>query len=109
MQATIRVHRWLFAELGLVPSEETVIGHFVTAPASRAADPGPTWPRARILDALRDGDSPAVLTRADYDRAALRAFLGVREHSYRVREDERWQYIEIRRPMPTTDRASRGG
>lgn len=109
VQATIRVHRWLFAELGLVPSEETVIGHFVTAPASRAADPGPTWPRARILDALRDGDSPAVLTRADYDRAALRAFLGVREHSYRVREDERWQYIEIRRPMPTTDRASRGG
>ncbi|MXZ63297.1 MAG: N-acetylmuramoyl-L-alanine amidase [Chloroflexi bacterium] len=101
VQATILVHVWLFSELGLTPSEETVIGHFMTAPASRAADPGPTWPRARILEALGDSlDTPALLTRADYERAALRAYLGVREHSYRVREDERWQYIELRRPRP---------
>ncbi|MYE31660.1 MAG: N-acetylmuramoyl-L-alanine amidase [Chloroflexi bacterium] len=108
VQATIRVHVWLFSELGLTPSEETVIGHFATAPASRAADPGPTWPRARILDALRaHDDAPAALTRADYDRATLRAYLGVREHSYRVREDGRWQYIEIRRPRPAGNSASR--
>ena len=105
IEATIRVHRWLFAELGLDPSEETVIGHFLTAPASRAADPGPGWPRDRILAALReaeaaDADEPALLPRAEFDRAALRAFLGVRDHSYRLREDERWQYIEIRRPRP---------
>ena len=106
--ATIRVHRWLFAELGLVPTEETVIGHCLTAPASRATDPGPTWPRARILAALRDDDRPAVLTRADYDRAALRAYLGVRGHSYRVRDDEQWQYIEIRRPRPAAGGASTG-
>ena len=104
VEATISVHRWLFAELGLVPSEETVIGHFMTAPASRAADPGPTWPRDRILHALLEApelDTGALLARADYERAALRAYLGVRAHSYRVREDERWQYIEIRRPKPT--------
>lgn len=101
VQATIHVHRWLFAELGLVPSGATVIGHCMTAPASRAADPGPAWPRDRILDALRDAlDVSATLTRADYERASLRAYLGVRAHSYRVREDERWQYIEIRRPNP---------
>ena len=105
IEATIRVHRWLFAELGLEPSEETVIGHFLTAPASRAADPGPGWPRDRILAALReaepaDADEPALLPRAEFDRAALRAFLGVRDHSYQLREDERWQYIEIRRPRP---------
>ena len=104
LEATIRVHRWLFAELGLVPSGETVIGHSMTAPASRAADPGPSWPRDRILDALRD--APALLARADYERAALRAYLGVREHSYRVREDERWQYIEIRRPKPAAEGAA---
>ena len=109
--ATIRVHRWLFAELGFEPSEETVIGHYMTAPASRAADPGPGWPRARILDALGDDlefdASQALLTRADYERAALRAYLGVLTHAYRVREDERWQYIEIRRPRPA-DRNVRG-
>ncbi|MCY4616905.1 MAG: peptidoglycan recognition family protein [Chloroflexi bacterium] len=102
-EATIRVHRWLFAELGLAASEETVIGHFMTAPASRAADPGPTWPRDRILHALLEApelDTAALLARADYERAALRAYLGVRAHSYGVREDERWQYIEIRRPKP---------
>ena len=109
LEATIRVHRWLFAELGLVPSGETVIGHCMTAPASRAADPGPTWPHERILDALRDAahlDTAALLARADYERAALRAYLGVRAHSYRVREDERWQYIEIRRPKPAAEGAA---
>ena len=110
VQATIRVHRWLFAELGLVPSPETVIGHFMTAPASRAADPGPTWPRDRILDALREAsDTPAALTRADYERSALRAYLGVRGHSYRVHEDGEWQYIEIRRPKPVAGEAARAG
>ena len=112
--ASVRVHRWLFAELGLEPSEDAVIGHRDTAPASRAHDPGPGWPRDRILEALRAdaearadaaaeaageaGGAPALLARADFDTAALRAWLGVRSHSYRVREDGRWQYIEIRRP-----------
>ena len=140
--AAIRVHRWLFSELGLIPSEDTVIGHFMTAPASRAHDPGPGWPRARIIEALRSAgpvsDSsagrvtepaeptePAVdepptsedpstpeepatpptpppppirLEQDDYETAAVKAFFGVEQHSYSVREDERWQFIEIRRP-----------
>lgn len=104
VRATIEVHRWLFAELGLAPSGDTVIGHFMTAPASRAADPGPAWPRSRILDALHEATGPdhaaPLLARGDYDRAALRAYLGVRRHTYSLREDERWQYIEIRRPKP---------
>ena len=54
-------------------------------------------------------DSPAVLTRADYERSALRAYLGVRGHSYRVREDDEWQYIEIRRPKPVAAEAARAG
>ena len=52
--ATIRVHRWLFAELGLTPGPNTAIGHYMTAPQSRANDPGPQWPRARIIAALAD-------------------------------------------------------
>ena len=70
--ATIRVHRWLFAELGLEPSEDTVIGHYMTAPASRAADPGPGWPRARILDALGD-DLEFDASQALLDPGRLRA------------------------------------
>jgi N-acetyl-anhydromuramyl-L-alanine amidase AmpD len=116
VQATLRVHRWLFAELALVPSEDTVIGHCMTAPLTRAHDPGSGWPRERILDALRtqhaaatrviegggaDGERPEVrLPQAEYETAALNAFFGVLSHSYRVRDADPWQLIEIRRPKP---------
>lgn len=100
IEATIRVHRWLFDELKLIPSTDTVIGHFETAPRSRAHDPGPTWPRGRILEALHADRAPVRLTQVDYETAALNAFFGVLQHRYTVREDENWQYIEIRRPRP---------
>jgi N-acetyl-anhydromuramyl-L-alanine amidase AmpD len=135
--ATLRVHRWLFEELGLIPSEDTVIGHFMTAPASRAHDPGSGWPRDRILEVLHAQHSTAEraaaelgveerlvaagagaegaavdsepvvpppaalrLPQGEYETAALNAFFEVLGHSYSVREDELWQYIEIRRPRP---------
>lgn len=53
VEASIRVHKWLFETLDLEPSEDTVIGHFMTAPLTRANDPGVAWPRARILAALQ--------------------------------------------------------
>ena len=40
------------------------------------------------------------LPQAEFEIAALNAFFGVLSHSYRVREDDQWQYIEIRRPKP---------
>ena len=110
--ATLRVHRWLFAELALIPSEDTVIGHFMTSPVSRAHDPGSGWPRDRILHALRvqraaaerivgEPAAPELrLPQAEFESAVLNAFFGVLSHSYSVREDDQWQYIEIRRPKP---------
>lgn len=99
IDATIRVHRWLFAELGFLASEDTVIGHFMTAPLTRAHDPGSGWPRKRIIEALKKSEG-IRLDQADYETAALNAYFGVLGHSYNVREDGRWQYIDIRRPKP---------
>ncbi len=98
--ASIDVHRWLFEELGLLPSLDTVIGHFMTAPVSRAHDPGTGWPREEIIAALQARPVPTALEQADYETAALNAYFGVLSHGYSVTEDERWQYIEIRRPRP---------
>ena len=111
VEATIRVHRRLFEELALIPSEDTAIGHCMTAPANRAHDPGSGWPRDRILEALRAQRAAAErreeplepelrLPQAEFETAALNAFFGVLGHSYRVREDGLWQEIVIRRPKP---------
>ncbi len=56
--ATIRVQRWIFDTLGAAgmpqePSHLTVIGHNEIAPISRFSDPGPLWPRDRIITALK--------------------------------------------------------
>jgi len=82
IEATIRVHQWLFEELGLVASVDTVIGHHETAPHSRAQDPGPLWPRSRILAALfAEGPTPEdeetlspALSAEDAYRAVTDAF-----------------------------------
>ena len=53
VEATIKVHHWLFGEFGWTPGSDTVIGHFETSTIARAFDPGSGWPRQRIIDALR--------------------------------------------------------
>lgn len=58
VQASIRVHLWVFRELGLVPSEDTVIGHFMTDGKNRVNDPGDQWPRQRTITELRDALMP---------------------------------------------------
>jgi N-acetyl-anhydromuramyl-L-alanine amidase AmpD len=58
VRASIRVHRWVFAELGIKPSLDTVIGHFMTDGKDRINDPGAAWPREHIIAELR-GYAPA--------------------------------------------------
>ena len=55
VEAGIDVHRWIFRQIDIEPSSDSVIGHSEIAPLSRANDPGPCWPRARILEALGAG------------------------------------------------------
>lgn len=98
--ATLRVHRWVFEELKLVASPDTVIGHFMTAPLSRARDPGPRWPRSRIISALTATSPVTKLPQDEYEIAAVQAYFGVLGHSYTVVDDGRWQEIRIRRPRP---------
>jgi N-acetyl-anhydromuramyl-L-alanine amidase AmpD len=93
VEASIRVQRWALAELGLEASRNTVIGHFETDSVNRALDPGPAWPRERILEALapapKPGDAfafePRDLAWPDGDAARLiRSTLAgrVRGHRY---------------------------
>lgn len=68
VEAGIRVHQWIFSQIDATPSVESVIGHREIAPASRAHDPGPQWPQARILAALADGGA-ALSPELDLDAA----------------------------------------
>jgi len=52
VDASIRVQRWALATARLTASAHTVIGHHEIAPRSRAHDPGPQWPRERIMRGL---------------------------------------------------------
>ena len=51
--ATGAVHEWIFEQVPLlVPSEDTVIGHFMVDASTRSNDPGDQWPRQKIIDWL---------------------------------------------------------
>lgn len=59
VEATIRVHRWIRDELAaadmpLTIDEDVLIGHFQIDGVHRVYCPGPQWPKARILAALKD-------------------------------------------------------
>ncbi len=60
VEASIRVHRRVFEQLGLTPSRDTVIGHFETNSVDRAHDPGSSWPRDRIIVTLQSHRVGAV-------------------------------------------------
>lgn len=60
VEASIAVHRWLLGELGITAGPETVIGHNRIDSVTRAFDPGPQWPRERVIAAL-SGRSVAAL------------------------------------------------
>ena len=66
LAASIRVQKWVCREWGITPSLDTIIGHRVIAPVSRADDPGPHWPQQEIIDDLRKAlgikDAPAPVT-----------------------------------------------
>ena len=53
VEASIRVHRWILAETGILPSIDSVIGHRNIDGVTRANDPGMAWPQARIIAALK--------------------------------------------------------
>lgn len=97
VEASIRVQRWLFEELGLEPSEDTVIGHYMTAPESRRHDPGSGWPRERILGALRTLAQSRTLstlreamTQDEWTEHALSGYWQVQSHraTYEVEDGE---------------------
>lgn len=59
VEASIRVHRWLFATLPTLgaPSRDSIIGHYETGDPNRVNDPAAAsdrsvWPRDRIIAAL---------------------------------------------------------
>lgn len=72
VQASIRVHRWLFATLPTLgaPSTESIIGHYETGDPNRINDPAAAsnrsvWPRDRIIAAITTRPS---LTAAQRER-----------------------------------------
>jgi N-acetyl-anhydromuramyl-L-alanine amidase AmpD len=58
VDASVRVQRWVLAELAIEASQETVIGHFETDSVNRVNDPGPAWPPDEILEALTPATGP---------------------------------------------------
>lgn len=89
--ASIRVHQWIIAETGIVPSEDTIIGHSATDSVNRARDPGPMWPRERLLAALRGPSAAAPPMGGINGYLAGLGLLGRRVES--AEPDERfWRY-----------------
>ena len=66
--ASIEVQRWVCAQLEIEPNEDTITGHSVIDSIDRAFDPGTYWPKARVLQAIKDGIRPPPInkTRAYY-------------------------------------------
>jgi N-acetyl-anhydromuramyl-L-alanine amidase AmpD len=73
VEASIKVHRWAMAEAGIVPSRDTVIGHFMTDGVNRINDPGAAWPRDAVVAALT-GQQADASPRLSLD-AAIRAIV----------------------------------
>jgi hypothetical protein len=62
LDADIRVKRWCIEELSrngvkLEVDNDLLVGHFQIDPVNRANCPGPAWPKAEIIAALRSGGS----------------------------------------------------
>jgi N-acetyl-anhydromuramyl-L-alanine amidase AmpD len=65
IEASIRVHRWVFENSIYTPSLETVVMHSETDSVNRAYDPGARWTqhvRPYLISALRE---PRLLTQQD--------------------------------------------
>ena len=91
--------------------EETVIGHWHDragiARRRSGAHVAPATASSMCCATRRTSTPPRCSRAPTYERAALRAYLGVRARTPTVvREDERWQYIEIRRPQPAAEGAA---
>lgn len=66
VESAIEVQRWINEQTGLESSPDTIIGHRDVAPTSRQNDPGPRWPRDRIIEESATGEAaPPELTRAE--------------------------------------------
>jgi len=49
VDATIRVQKWVCETANITPSVDTIIGHNLLNPSTRAHDPGAAWPRIAII------------------------------------------------------------
>ncbi len=105
IEASINVHRWIFEQLAIAASLDTVVSHGMTSPRSRAHDPGPGWPQARIIDELT---APLVTPlrlhygrtpqgQSDYEVDALNAFFGIGWQAS-VEHDDDEERVIWRRP-----------
>jgi len=66
VESTVEVQRWINEQTELEPSSDTIIGHRDIAPTSRQNDPGPRWPRDRIIEESGTGEAtPPELTRPE--------------------------------------------
>ncbi len=67
LEASVRFHAWVFAQLGIVADPLTVIGHYETNSVTRGNDPGSAWSKATVIGMLAVEAQP--------DRATVLAYL----------------------------------
>lgn len=53
VDASVRVQKWVCSEVGIKPSTDTIIGHRDIDGVARANDPGPQWPQAAVIGAIK--------------------------------------------------------
>lgn len=64
VEASIRVHKWVFGQLGIAATYANVITHSMTDSVNRANDPGQLWlsvVRPQIVEALRAAPAKSPL------------------------------------------------
>ena len=95
VRASIEVNAFVCSQYNIVPSVDTIIGHYQTNSVTRLDDPGKAWPKERIIQSVKkvlaNKEKPSEITK---NQAYWAVF---RQGTTPVRIEGNWGIYEIRR------------